>query len=121
MKLTKIKLINWHLFTDNEINVNGNLLITGDNGNGKSTLIDAIFYILSGGDERNFNVAANVAGDYGRSRSSERTLASYMRGKLGSEGKEFLRNDASVITHIALEFYDEHEIAYNVLGCVLAI
>lgn len=118
MKLTKIKLINWHLFTDNEINVNGNLLITGDNGNGKSTLIDAIFYMLSGGDEKNFNVAANVAGD---SRSSRRTLASYMRGKLGSEGKEYLRNDATVITHIALEFYDEYEREYNVLGCVLAI
>lgn len=121
MKLTKIKLINWHLFTDNEINVDGNLLITGDNGNGKSTLIDAIFYILSGGDEKNFNVAANAAGDYGRSRSSQRTLVSYMRGKLGSEGKEFLRNDTSVITHIALEFYDEREREYNILGCVLVI
>lgn len=121
MKLTKIKLINWHLFTDNEINVNGNLLITGDNGNGKSTLIDAIFYMLSGGDEKNFNVAANVAGDYGRSRTSQRTLSSYMRGKLGSEGKEFLRNEADVITHIALEFYDDLAGEYNILGCVLAI
>lgn len=96
MKLTKIKLINWHMFTDNEIDVNGNLLITGDNGNGKSTLIDAIFYLLSGGEEskKNFNAAAND--------ESERTLITYMRGKLGGEKKEFLRNDSSIITHIAL-------------------
>ena len=59
MKLTKIKLINWHIFSDNVINLEGNLLITGENGNGKSTLIDAIFFVLSGGDEKNFNSAAN--------------------------------------------------------------
>lgn len=121
MKLTKIKLINWHLFTNHEIDVKGNLLITGNNGNGKSTLIDAIFYVLSGGNERNFNVASNVAGDYGRSRTSQRTLSTYMRCKLGNEGKEFIRNEANIITHIALEFYDPIEQEYNVLGCVLSI
>lgn len=115
MKLTKIKLINWHMFTDNEIDVNGNLLITGDNGNGKSTLIDAIFYLLSGGEEskKNFNAAAND--------ESERTLITYMRGKLGGEKKEFLRNDSSIITHIALEFCYENDGKSSVLGCIIAI
>jgi uncharacterized protein YPO0396 len=113
MKLTKIKLINWHLFTDNVINVNNNLLITGENGNGKSTLIDAIFYVLSGGDEKHFNCAANV--------ESKRTLISYMRGKLGFENKEFLRNEPNIVTHIALEFYDSIENEWHILGCVISI
>lgn len=113
MKLTKIRLINWHLFTDNTIFVNGNLLITGDNGNGKSTLVDAIFYVLSGGDERHFNSAAND--------QSKRTLTSYLRGELGYENKEFLRTEPSIVSHIALEFYDSDDDVYNVLGCVIAI
>lgn len=113
MKLTKIKLINWHIFSDNVIDVEGNLLITGDNGNGKSTLIDAIFYVLSGGDEKNFNSAANE--------ESKRTLETYIRGKLGIENKEFLRNEPDVVTHIALEFYDKAVDKSHVLGCVIAI
>lgn len=113
MKLTKIKLINWHIFSDNVINVEGNLLITGENGNGKSTLIDAIFFVLSGGDEKNFNSAANE--------ESKRNLTTYMRGKLGIENKEFLRDDTDIISHIALEFYDEATFSSHILGCVLSI
>ncbi|NLA04407.1 MAG: AAA family ATPase, partial [Firmicutes bacterium] len=40
--LTKIKLINWHFFTNETIPLDGNVLISGDNGAGKSTLIDAL-------------------------------------------------------------------------------
>ena len=40
--LTKVKLINWHFFTDETIVIDGSTLITGDNGSGKSTLVDAI-------------------------------------------------------------------------------
>lgn len=113
MKLTKIKLLNWHIFSDNVINFEGNTLITGDNGNGKSTLIDSIFYVLSGGDEKNFNSAAND--------DSRRTITTYMRGKLGIENKEFLRNGADIVTHIALEFYDDFADRSQILGSVLTI
>ena len=78
MKLTKIKLINWHIFTDITIDVADNTLITGENACGKSTLIDAIYFVLSGGDDKCFNNAANI--------DARRTIETYIRGKLGNEG-----------------------------------
>ena len=76
MMLTKIKLINWHIFSNNTIELDGNTLITGENASGKSTLMDAIYFVLSGGDDKHFNKAANELG--------KRDLESYLRGKLGS-------------------------------------
>lgn len=113
MKLTKIKLINWHLFTKSTIEVNGNFLLTGENGSGKSTFTDALYYLLSGGDEKCFNHAANA--------NARRTLASYVKGKLGNEGegKEFLRNSTDIVGHIAIELQEENHSA--VFGCVIEI
>ena len=112
MKLTKIKLINWHLFTNSTIEVEGNFLITGENGCGKSTLTDALYYVLSGGDDKNFNNAANA--------NAKRTLVTYLRGKIGNEGKECLRNSSSIIGHIALEYIDDKN-ASMVFGCVIEL
>lgn len=113
MKLTKIKLINWHLFTNKTIEINGNFLLTGENGSGKSTFTDALYFLLSGGDERCFNHAANV--------NAKRTLASYIKGKLGNEGegKEFLRNTSDIVGHIAVQLEEEDHTA--VFGCVIEI
>ena len=94
-KLTKIKLVNWHIFNNHTISLDGNTLITGENGHGKSTLLDAINYVLSGGAGK-FNQAANT--------NAKRTIESYVRGKAGIEGKEFIRNDDNIVSHIALEF-----------------
>ncbi|WP_284928205.1 ATP-binding protein [Candidatus Phytoplasma sp. AldY-WA1] len=112
-KLTRIKLINWHLFSYQDIEIKDNILISGENGSGKSTLLDALQYVLIG--ERNgvkFNIAANE--------NAKRSLESYIKGKIGLENKEFLRNN-DVITHIALEFYDEIQKEYTILGCVLEL
>ncbi len=35
--LTKVKLINWHTFSNEEFEIYKNALITGENGTGKST------------------------------------------------------------------------------------
>lgn len=115
MKLTKIKLINWHLFNDTSIEVKGNFLLTGENGCGKSTLTDAIYFVLSGGDDNCFNNAANA--------DAKRTLKSYVRGKLGNEGegKEYLRNNPDLICHIALQYEDEKNKSSMVLGAVIEI
>ncbi len=115
MKLTKIKLVNWHLFRNETINLNGNFLITGENGCGKSTLMDAIYYVLSGGDESCFNNAANA--------EARRSVTTYVRGRVGNEGegKEFLRNENDIISHLVLEFNDGVTGKNNVLGCVIEI
>ncbi|MFA6800904.1 MAG: ATP-binding protein, partial [Acholeplasmataceae bacterium] len=84
-KLTKIKLVNWHLFANQTIAINDNALLSGENGSGKSTLLDAIQYLLVGGRSgAKFNVAATD--------DARRTLEGYIRGRIGAENKEYLRN-----------------------------
>jgi uncharacterized protein YPO0396 len=93
--LTKIRLINWHLFENTTINCEGSTYFIGINGAGKSTVLDAIQFVLVGGQrDVRFNQAALAGG--------KRTLASYVRGELGTEGQRFLRGDATGV--IALEF-----------------
>jgi len=93
--LTKIRLINWHLFENNTINCEGSTYFIGINGAGKSTVLDAVQFALVGGQrDVRFNQAALAGG--------KRTLASYVRGELGTEGQRFLRGDATGV--IALEF-----------------
>ncbi|MGL5041982.1 MAG: ATP-binding protein [Culicoidibacterales bacterium] len=110
-KMTRMQLINWHMFTNKLVDIRGNTLLTGENGSGKSTLIDAMQYLLTGGTAK-FNMAANV--------TAKRDLKGYIRGKLGIEGQEFLR-DGDVTTHLALEYYDEQTGIYQVLGCVFEL
>ncbi len=113
MILTKIKLINWHLFTNETITLKGNTLLSGENGTGKSTLVDALYYLLSGGDDKHFNHAAN--------QNAKRTLETYMRCKTGVENKEYLRNEANLISHIAVEYYSPKTSESFVLGVVLEL
>ncbi|MBN1147408.1 MAG: AAA family ATPase [Anaerolineales bacterium] len=93
--LTRIRLVNWHLFENTTIDCQGSTYFIGINGAGKSTILDAVQFALVGGQrEVRFNQAA-LAG-------SKRSLASYVRGELGTEGQRFLRGDATGV--IALEF-----------------
>ena len=93
--LTKIRLINWHLFENTTIDCRGSTYFIGINGAGKSTILDAVQFALVGGQrDVRFNQAALAGG--------KRTLASYVRGELGTEGQRFLRGDATGV--IALEF-----------------
>ncbi|MGI6317617.1 MAG: ATP-binding protein [Dethiobacteria bacterium] len=95
--LTKVKLINWHFFTDETIVIDGSTLITGDNGSGKSTLVDAIqVAIVANLKKVRFNSSAMED-------RTTRDLKSYLRGKTGTEGRTtFLRND-DFSSYIVLE------------------
>lgn len=107
--LTKVKLINWHSFENEDFPIYHNVLLTGENGTGKSTILDAIQYVLTVGKCR-FNRAASDIGN--------RSLESYMRLKTGKEGNEYVRN-SDVTTYIALEFYDEKIKRSDIIGTVI--
>lgn len=108
-KLTKIRLINWHYLTNETINVENHILLTGPNASGKSTIMDAIQYVITAGDT-NFNIAAND--------KSKRDLRGYVKCKLGLDDKEYLR-DGDVTGDIALEFYDESNGNSFTVGAVI--
>lgn len=105
-KLCRIRLINWHFFVNETININGSFLISGENTAGKSTVLDAIQLVLTT-NNRKFNTAANE--------KSSRDLKGYVRCKTGNEDNAYVRT-GSVITYVALEFYEEKTTKYFTLG-----
>lgn len=110
-KLTKIRLINWHYFANETIHIKNNTLITGQNATGKSTIVDAIAFVLTAGDQI-FNLAANE--------KSKRDLRGYVKCKLGIDNQEYLR-DSDTTGHVALEFYDEGKKEYFTIGTVIDV
>lgn len=64
-RIARIRLVNWHNFVDETIDVanGGHLFLLGDNGSGKTTVLDAIHYVLTGGEDLELNAAARVAGN----------------------------------------------------------
>ena len=94
-QLTRIRLVNWHLFENTTVTCQGTTYFIGINGAGKSTVLDAVQFALVGGQrDTRFNQAALSGG--------KRTLASYVRGELGIEGQRYLRGDTTGL--VALEF-----------------
>lgn len=94
--LTRTRLINWHYFSDSTIELGQMSLFAGDNGVGKSTIIDAIQYALVANIRKiRFNQAAVDM-------KSGRTLESYCRCKIGVESQDYERKES--ISHVILEF-----------------
>ena len=92
---TGLQLINWSRFTNVKMKFEGSTLITGNNGTGKSTVLDAITYLLTG--NTHFNIAA---------KDRDRSVTAYVRGDTRSEGaNRYLRGNMDVVSYIALEFY----------------
>lgn len=112
-KIKKLRLINWHFFEDQEINFSDINVITGENGTGKSTILDAIHYLQSGGTCK-FNMAANTL-------SHGRTVENYLKARIGVENKEFLREQADIIGHVAIEYFDTLLGKAYILGCVIQL
>lgn len=114
--LKKIKIINWHYFWNETINIEPIVFLTGLNASGKSTLIDAMQVILLGDTTgRFFNKAAMD--------KSSRTLKGYLRGELGDMedgGFHYLRN-GRFSSYIAMEFFDDMNQVSFTFGCVFDI
>ena len=109
-KLKKILLINWLYFSKEIIEVGDVNFLTGKNGAGKSTVIDALQIVLLGEtNARNFNQAANE--------KSQRTLDGYLRADM-DENNPYSRRGKDFSSYIACEFLDEIEGASFVTGVV---
>lgn len=100
-KLTKILLVNWLYFSRQIIDVEDVNFLTGKNGAGKSTVIDALQIVLLGETSgRNFNQAANE--------KSQRTLDGYLRADM-DDGNPYSRKGKDFTSFIACEFRDDVE------------
>lgn len=108
-KLVRLKLINWHRFTNTTIEFGKSTLISGENGAGKSTLLDAIQFVVIC-STKYFNKAAHENG--------KRELTGYIRCKTGRENRPYERT-GEISAHIALEFYEEKRDKYFVVGAVV--
>lgn len=108
-KLMRVKLINWHRFTNVMIDFENSALISGENGAGKSTLLDAIQFVVTC-SANYFNKAAHENG--------KRKLTGYIRCKTGKENKPYERT-GEISAHVALEFYEEKRQKYFVIGAVI--
>lgn len=89
----KVLLINWSRFQYVTFEMSGSTLITGVNGTGKSTILDAITYLLTGNTK--FNIAA---------RDRERGVKAYVRGDTKSNGAARYLRSGAVVSYIAMEF-----------------
>lgn len=108
-KLTRVKLINWHRFQNDIIPFDDSVLLSGENGAGKSTILDAIQFVITC-SKNHFNKAAHEKG--------KRNLNSYIRCKTGREDHPYDRT-GEVTAHIALEFFDEARNQFFIVGAVM--
>jgi uncharacterized protein YPO0396 len=94
LELKSIYLHNWHRFEHQTLACEGSLFLTGHNGSGKSTVLDAIQLVLVAEIQRmRFNSSAQE--------KSSRNLDSYVRGKIGED--RYLRPHDTV-GYVALQF-----------------
>lgn len=102
---TKLQLIQWSRFQNVSIRLEGSTLFTGVNGSGKSTILDAITYLLIGNTQ--FNQAA---------KDRDRTVIGYVRGDTRSTGSSRYLRSGEVVSYIAMEFWSPVEQTHSVIG-----
>lgn len=102
---TKLLLIQWSRFQRVSIQLGGSTLFTGVNGSGKSTILDAMTYLLTGNTQ--FNKAA---------KDRDRTVKGYVRGDTKSNGSMRYLRQGQVISYVAMEFWSPVEQEKMVIG-----
>ena len=98
IRLSRIHALNWYGYQDS-LTVEGNLLLAGVTGSGKSILMDLIQLVLVG-DQRAVRFNQSATGD-----RSDRTLKGYCLGDTKQEEggvTQYMRQSA--VTYVALEF-----------------
>ena len=82
----KLLMVQWSRFQNVCIELEGSTLVTGVNGSGKSTVLDAMTYLLTGNTQ--FNKAA---------KDRDRTVLGYVRGDTRSNGEARYFHIGSVV------------------------
>lgn len=105
---TKLLMVQWSRFQRFCVNLEGSTLFTGVNGTGKSTILDAMTYLLTGNTQ--FNKAA---------KDRDRTVLGYVRGDTKSNGSFRYLRSGEVTSYLAMEFWSPVEQGFLVVGvCV---
>lgn len=102
---TKLLLVQWSRFQNVEMCLEGSTLFTGVNTSGKSTVLDAMTYLLTGNTQ--FNKAA---------KDKDRTVVAYVRGDTKSNGPDRYLRSGEVISYVAMEFWSPVEDSSLVVG-----
>ena len=105
---TGLRLVNWSRFQNETIRLEGSALLTGANGTGKSTILDAMSYLLVGNTQ--FNKAA---------KDKDRSVKAYVRGDTKSHGKDRYLRSGAVVSYVAMEFHQNAAPQNFVLGVVM--
>lgn len=115
ISVTHIILVNWYAFASIEIDIRGDAAFVGDNGAGKSSILDAIQLALTGNDGRYFQPNAR-AEEGGRPKQGRRTARDYCLGKItGLEGEEPLRQGGpSYVAMVACDASGERLLSFGV-------
>lgn len=101
----KFLMINWSRFQKVTFEMSGSTLLTGVNGTGKSTILDAMSYLLTGNTK--FNQAA---------KDKDRGVKAYVRGDTRANGSaRYLRNGDQT-SYLAMEFFNPIENIPLVIG-----
>ncbi|MDI3328367.1 MAG: SbcC/MukB-like Walker B domain-containing protein [Alicyclobacillaceae bacterium] len=112
-RLRRLLLINWHYIVKAVLEFGTITFLTGKNGAGKSTVIDALQLLILGDTSGHFfNKAA--------SGQSRRTLKGYLRGEVGEEeeGRVAYLREGAFSSYIVGEFEDVARGEFFCLGVV---
>lgn len=115
---TKLHLLHWSYINRKTLEFNNGInFFTGGSGSGKSTVVDAMQFLLLGNPRGKY---FNQAADEG----SDREVIEYLCGMNASDGdanKTYLREGKDFSSYIVLEVFDEETQKFSCIGAVFDV